>query len=883
RLSEEALAEQIGYWRGQLDRVPPLELPTDRPRPAVQTKNGALLEFEVPAAVTAELKELGRRHDSTLFMILVAACQVLFSRWSGQDDIAVGTVTSGRERAEFADLVGFFVNTLVLRSTVRGNRAFTEFLSEVRGTVLDAFTRQDVPFERLVDELRGERDTSRTPLFQAMIVLQNRRTQTPDGLLGLEVEELERPGVTASFDILLEFQEIDDGLHGGMTYNADLFDAATIERMTAHLEVLLESIAADPRRIVTELSMLVDGERNQMLIEWNDTDHLIPPGTLSSLFAGQARRTPLATAVVCSNVSLTYRELDGRANRLAAQLMDLGVQPEDRVGVLMDRSVDLLVTVLAIVKAGGAYLPLDVRAPVDRIRLVLAEAGAALLATDRMWEAMARDLHIRHIVVGGESSPPEPGTEPDVAVDPDQLAYVMYTSGSTGTPKGVAVRHKDVVALAFDRRYQGSAHKRVLLHSPQAFDASTYELWVPLLRGGQVVVAPPGDLDAVSLREVTADHGVTGLWLTAGLFRLIAQDAPDCLAGVREVWTGGDVVSASAVRRVLDACPDLVVVDGYGPTETTTFATSYPMSASEPVPDTVPIGRPLDNMQVYVLDGHLRPVPIGVRGELYIAGAGLARGYFNQPGLTAERFVANPFNEPGSRMYRTGDVVRWKRDGNVEFVGRTDEQVKIRGFRIEPGEVEAVLCRHPEITESVVIAQNNAGQNRLVAYAVITPECAALRTTDLRKFLLQTLPDYMVPSVFVTLDKLPLSANGKVDRQALPAPAAQSEPEFGHVQPSTPVEKDLVDIWGDVLGLDRVGVHDNFFELGGDSILSIQVVSRARKAGFLFTTKDLFTHQTVASLASVVTTTERGEAERQPVVGPVPLTPIQHWFFQTHR
>ncbi|MGH3815010.1 MAG: amino acid adenylation domain-containing protein, partial [Pseudonocardiaceae bacterium] len=883
RLSDAVAEEQLGYWQRQLSAISPLELPTDRPRPAVRTTAGAAHEFAVSPAVTARLKVLGQQRDSTLFMTLVAACQVLFGRWSGQDDVAVGTVTSGRERAELEQLVGFFVNTLVLRSTVRGNDSFTQFLDEVRGTVLDAFAHQDVPFERLVDEFQPERDPSRTPLFQAMIVLQNTPTQTTDGLLGLEAEELKLPGMTASFDVMIEFQELDGGLYGAMTYNTDLFDAVTIEHMAAHLEVLLEGIAADPRRSVAELPMLIEGERNQVLTAWNDTDHEVPPGTVPSLFAAQTRRTPSATAVVCGDLSLSYQELDEQANRVAGQLIELGVQPEDRVGVLMDRSVDLVVTVLAIVKAGGAYLPLDVHAPADRMRLVLAEAGASVLATDRVWEAMAREVHSGHLVVGGESSHAEPGTEPDGAVDPEQLAYVMYTSGSTGTPKGVAVRHRDVVALAFDRRYHGSAHQRVLLHSPQAFDASTYELWVPLLRGGQVVVAPPGDLDPVSLRQVITDHGVTGLWLTAGLFRLIAQEAPACLAGVREVWTGGDVVAATAVRRTLDACADLVVVDGYGPTETTTFATSYRMSATEPVPETVPIGQPLDNMQVYVLDSGLRAVPVGVRGELYIAGAGLARGYLDQPGLTAERFIANPFGEPGSRMYRTGDAVRWKPDGTVDFLGRADEQAKIRGFRIELGEVEAALRRHPHIAETVVIVRNeDSGQKRLVAYLVAGPESAVPDPTDLRTFLLRTLPDYMVPPAFVALDELPLTPNGKVERRGLPAPDARPEPESRYVEPSSPMESALAKIWADVLDLERVGVQDNFFELGGDSILSIQVVSRARKAGLRLTTKNLFMHQTISTLAPIVTVEETGQAELEPIVGPVPLTPIEHWFFQTH-
>ena len=879
RLSGDALTGQVDYWRHKLSGVPALELPTDRPRPAVPGRAGAVLEFVVPAAVTARLKRVGQRRGGTLFTVLVAACQVLFSRWSGQEDVAVGTVTSGRDRAELERLVGFFVNTLVLRSTVRGDRTVGDFLDDVRGTVQDAFAHQDVPFERLVDELAPVRDTSRTPLFQAMVVLQN----TPGGALdlpGLSVEDVELPVVTASFDVMAEFQEFDGELRAALTYDRELFDAATVERMAAHLGALLDEITGDPDRTLADLPTLTAAERRQVLVEWNDTARPVPAGTVPGLFAVQARRTPDATAVACGAAGLTYRELAERSDRLAAHLIRLGVRAEDRVGLLMERSVEQVVAILAVLKAGGAYLPLDTRAPVDRMRLVLAEAGAGVVITDEDWAPIAREVHSGHLVVG-EDGPPGPV---DVAVHPDQLAYVMYTSGSTGTPKGVAVRHRDVVDLAVDRRFASGAHgagghDRVLLHSPLAFDASTYELWVPLLRGGCVVVAPPGDVDGAVLARMVAEHGLTAVWLTAGLFRLLAQETPECLAGLCEVWTGGDVVPAAAVRRVQAAAGGVTVVDGYGPTETTTFATSYPMPAGQPVPERIPIGRPLDNMRVYVLDAALRPAPVGVPGELYLAGSGLARGYLNQPGLTAQRFPADPFGPPGTRMYRTGDLARWRPDGVVDFLGRTDDQVKLRGFRIELGEVESALRSHPEVAECVaVVRQDDGGPKRLVAYVV----SAAPDAARLRGYLARTLPDYMVPSGFVFLDGLPLSANGKVDRRALPAPDPQPDSGSAYVAPGTPTEQTLAALWGDILGVARVGVHDNFFELGGDSILSIQVVSRARQAGLRLTTRDLFLHQTIAALAPVVTVAEAADAGTEPVVGPAPLTPIQQWFFAHH-
>ncbi|MGH7744038.1 MAG: amino acid adenylation domain-containing protein, partial [Candidatus Dormibacteria bacterium] len=850
-LSGPALDDGLAYWRGQLQDLAPLELPTDRPRPAVQTSAGASYRFVVPAQVTTRLKELGRQRDGTLFMTLVAACQLLFSRWSGQDDIAVGTVVSGRERAELEGLIGFFVNTLVLRSRIDERLTFVEFLAEVRETVLDAFSHQQVPFERMVDELAPVRDTSRTPLFQAMVVLQNTPNQTPD-LTGLTVSTLELPVTTANFDVTVEFQESGGGLYGALTYNRDLFDRVTIERLVGNLLVLLGGVAADPSVLVSDLPLLTAGEFYQLVVGWNDTVWEVPGVGLAELFGAQVRRAPDAVAVVGDGVSWSYAELAVRANRLAHRLIRLGVGVEHPVGVLMERSAGLVVGELAVVKAGGAYLPVDLRAPVERMRSVLVQAGVSVLLTDRGWEAVAGSVHGGQVlVVDVDSLVDESGSDPGVVVDPEQLAYVMYTSGSTGVPKGVAVRHRDVVALAFDRCFGGGGHERVLLHSPAAFDASTYELWVPLLRGGQVVVAPPGEVDVEVLRRMITRYGVTGLFLTSALFRLVAQNSPECFAGVREVWTGGEIVPAAALRLVLAVCPGVVVVDVYGPTETTTFASSYRMTAVESVPGVVPIGRPLDNMRVYVLDRWLRPVPVGVLGELYIAGAGLARGYLGRAGLTAARFVADPFGPAGRRMYRTGDVARWTPGGELVFVGRVDHQVKIRGFRIELGEIEAVLAGHPEVGEVVVIArEDQPGIKRLVAYLVPSADTAPT-PAQLRSHAGEVLPDYMVPAVFMVLDELPLGPTGKLDRRALPAPDLQPVSEY--IAPRTETEVVLAQVWVEVLGVERVGVEDNFFELGGDSILSIQVMSRLRVVcGVELSPRVLFVDPTVAGLAAAV-------------------------------
>ena len=873
-------ADQLDYWRRALSGVSTLDLPTDRPRPAVRTSAGAVHEFVVPADVTARLGELARSHEATLFMVLVAAGQLWLRRYSGQRDVTVGTVVSGRNRPELDRVVGFFVNTLVLRSDVDDDLSFGEFLTGVKNVVLEAFSHDEVPFDRLVDAVVTDRDPSRNPLFDVMVLLQDGRRSAP-ALDGLRVEDVGVPRRVANFDLTVEFQERTGSLAGSLEYNTDLFDPSTVERMTAHLVVLLRGIASHPDRPLSTVPWLTDVERELVVNGFNDTEAELPEVSVPELFAAQAARTPQAVALRADGVTVTYAQLDAAADRLAQELVTLGVGLESPVAVLMDRSVHVIVAELAVLKAGGVYVPLDERAPVDRLRLVCELTGVRVLLTDRVWETTAREVCPHHVLaLSGTLRAEDDATALAARAYPDNLAYVMFTSGSTGLPKGVAVRHRDIVALAADRRFRGGGHERVMVHSPLAFDASTYEVWVPLLNGDEVVVAPPGDIDAGLLRRMIGEHKVTGIWLTAGLFRMLAADDPACLRGARQVWTGGDVVPAAAVRRVLEACPDLTVVDGYGPTETTTFATSFPMPGDRPVPDQVPIGRPLDNQRVYIVDGHLRPVPVGVLGELCIAGAGLARGYFGRSGLTAERFVADPFDGPGQRMYRTGDVVRWTPDGEVVFVGRTDDQVKIRGFRIELGEIEEALTRHPEVVEAVVVACEERGHKQLIAYVV-----GGSGTTDLRGWLRRVLPDYMVPSAFVTLDALPLTLNGKVDRRALPQPP-RDDRASGYVAPRTAAERDLAAIFSEVLGVEQVGVEDNFFELGGDSILSIQVVTRARQAGLRLSSRDVFIHQTIAELAAVEEAA--GESAMapdrphpEPMGGPAPLTPIQHWFLES--
>ncbi|NBH06500.1 non-ribosomal peptide synthetase, partial [Amycolatopsis sp. SID8362] len=858
---------QAAYWRERLDGVEPLGLPTDRPRPAQRDTAGAVHHHDLPAGLVRRVTEAGRPCGATPFMALTAAVQLLLAAYGGQRDIAVGTAVAGRDRAELEPLTGFFVNTLVLRSEVDGEQSFEDFLGAFRETVLEAFAHGEVPFDRVVEEVQPDRDPSRTPLVQAVVVLQTPLVQ-PREVAGLRVREHDLPRPSARFDLVIEFWPRDDGLRVTVEYATALFDAVTIARLTASLEVLLEGIAADPAAPVDALPLLTPDDRRFLLPAAVDAT---PRDTVTARFDRVAAEHPDAPAVVFGDVRWDYGELRARSDRLARRLVRLGVRPEDRVGVLMDRSPDLVVALLAILKAGGAYLPLDLRAPADRLRLLL--DGTDLLLTDDRWHDTATTVHDGQTLAVSDVG--EDASAPEVALHPDNLAYVEYTSGSTGLPKGVAVRHADVVALAADPRFAGDAHERVLVHSPLAFDASTYELWVPLLTGGTVVVAPPGDLDADAVRALVTAHGVTAMWLTAGLFRLFAEEDPECFTGLREVWTGGDVVPPDAVRRVLAACPGLAVVDGYGPTETTTFATAFRMTGA--VPEVVPIGAPLAGMRGYLLDEHLRPVPRGALGELCVAGPGLARGYAGRPGATADRFVACPFGVPGERMYRTGDRARWRTDGTLEFAGRADDQVKIRGFRVEPAEVERALAAEAAVTQAVVVVRATGGRKRLIGY-VVPADGATVDTEALRRALGRTLPDYLVPSAIVVLAGLPLSANGKVDRRALPEPAVDT----GGRAPRTAREAVLAGIWAEVLGVERVGADDNFFALGGDSILSIQVSARARRAGLEVTTADLFRHQTIAALAAVVT--EAGAAPvRGPVSGAVVPTPIQRWFFETVR
>jgi amino acid adenylation domain-containing protein len=871
-LDGPVLDAQLDYWRQRLAAPPPaLELPADRPHPAVRSCRGDVEPLALSTALTRGLEGAGRAQGATLFMTLLAGFQALLSRLTGEDDLLVGSPIANRNRAETEDLIGFFVNTLVLRTDLSGDPTFAELLGRVRSGALGAYAHQDVPFERLVEELAPERDLSRTPLFQVVFGLHNApmpRMELAPGV-GLTLEEPHTR--TAKFDLSLLFEEGSDGLAGTVEYSTDLFDRATVRRLAGHLRVLLEAAAADPSARLSDLPLLAEAERRQLLVEWNDTAADFPCGTpVSRLVEAQAAAAPAAVAVVDRGLTLTYGELNARANRLARHLRRLGVGPERVVPLLLGRSAETVVGALAVLKAGGAYLPIDPQYPADRIAFMIEDAGASLVLTRSDLADLLPDSASGSVgrllldLRGGTGTVWERLGAVRIAdlddlpapdVDPAGLAYVIYTSGSTGRPKGVAVRHgglSNLVHWHLQTYEMTSADRGALIAGP-SFDASAWELWSCLAAGARLLV--PDEADRLLperlagwLRQSRVSVCFLPTPLAEALLTLDGMDLPD----LRAVLTGGDRLHRPA-RPTLP----FPLINHYGPTENTVVATCAPVTAGGDHDPT--LGRPIANACVYLLDAAGRPVPIGVPGELCIGGEGLARGYLGQPALTAAKFVPDPLSgEAGARLYRTGDLARLLPSGELVFLGRLDHQVKVRGLRIELGEIESALTRDPRVRQAVVLVQTDRkgrnGDQRLVAYVQVGEEEPA--AAELRERLRESLPDFMVPAAFVPLPAFPLTANGKVDRRALPAIAIAADPPRGEaefVAPRTPLEEAVAEIWREVLAVDRVGVRDRFWDLGGHSLLASKVLARVHETfGVELPIQSMFEHPVIEDLTAAI-------------------------------
>jgi amino acid adenylation domain-containing protein len=853
-MRDEVLEAEMAGWRQRLEGAPRLlELPTDRPRPAVQTYNGAAVVRRLAPATSAALRDLCRREGVTPFMALLAAWSALLGRQSGQREVLVGTPVAGRNRRELEGLIGCFVNTLVMRSDLGGEPTFGELLARTRATALDAYAHQDLPFERIVEELVPERDLSHPPLFQALLVLQNTPRRELE-LPGLTLAPLEVESRVARVDLTLSFQEDAGGFAAALEHNSDLFDPATAVRLLARFEALLGAAAGDPGLSLAELPALLPAERHQALVEWNDTARGYATGvTLHELIARQTARTPDTVAASFEGEALTYRELERRANRLAHQLIAFGVRPDGRVGVLMERSLEMIVALLGVLKAGAAYVPLDPTYPAERLAVLIEGSGAlAVIAQGRLTHLLPGYAGRTLLLDRGWDGAGGPDTAPEAAVDEGNLAYVLFTSGSTGTPKGVMIPHRGIVnrLLWMQEAYGLAPDDRVLQKTPFSFDVSLWEFFWPLLAGARLVFArPEGHRDPAYLADLIAREGITTLHFVPSMLQAFLE-APEAsgLPSLRRVMASGEALPPELARRFYSKIARAGLHNLYGPTEASVDVSFWPCDP-DPARAVVPIGRPIANLRLHVVDPGLRLQPVGVAGELLLGGVGLARGYMGRPDLTAASFVPDPFAEvPGERLYRTGDLVRALPDGNVEFLGRIDHQVKIRGFRIELGEIEAVLASHPGVRECVVVAREDVpGSRYLAAYLA-----GDAKADDLRAHLARRLPEYMVPSVFVALEALPLSPNGKVDRKALPVPTlARREEEI--VAPRTPTEEALAAIWKELLNLERVGVEDRFFELGGHSLLATQVLARVKQTfGVEISLHEVFRTPTIAGLAALV-------------------------------
>ena len=868
-LQGKELDRQLKYWQTQLNDAPhQLELPTDSPRPPQQTHQGQSISFTLPSGLGQAVNALCRTQGVTLFMALMAAFQVLLFRYSGQRDILIGTPIAGRSHSELENLIGFFVNTLVLRIQIKGNPNFQQVLVQVRDTCLEAYAHQDLPFEKLVDILQCARDPSRHPLFQALFQLHHRNKRGGLTLGNLTVTDMPRPTHTAKFDLSLAMTSDLDMLQGTFNFNTDIFEDATIRRLANNFQLLLEGLVRNPTHPISQIPFLTASENHQLLIEWNPTNTIsFGTKTVHELFAKQVELTPDAIAIVFGDQQLTYQALNDRANRLAKFLQAKGVGLEVRIGICLERGLDLIISLLGVLKSGGVYVPLDPSAPLERLcsMVEMAEAGIVITSVGHRAQFESCQYQFKNTAFKRDSLltldrvweyvNPKNGSSPLPNVHTENLAYVMYTSGSTGTPKGVAITHRSIVRLISNPSYLQSPQNAVFLQlASPAFDAATFEIWTCLINGGKLVLGPSQLPSLDDFGELLQNFQITVLWLTAGLFHQMVDWNVQALRSIQRLLAGGDVLSPHHVQRVVNQLPTCQLINGYGPTENTTFTCCFLVPPDNDITDSIPIGKPIEQTQVYVLDSQQYLLPIGTPGELCIGGHGLARGYHHQPDLTAELFIPHPYSAiPGQRLYRSGDIVRYRNENHLIFLGRGDRQVKVRGYRVECGEIESALTKHSAIQETIVLPwKDSLKDTHLVAY-MVSNKGVAPSISDLRVFLGQHLPSYMIPTEYVFLERFPLTPNGKVDRRKLPAgnhTALNDKESF--VAPRNSIETQLTIIWESVLGRHPIGVTDNFFNLGGESLMAVRLCSKIERTFKRKVPVPLIFHaQTIEQLAKI--------------------------------
>ncbi|XLS27832.1 amino acid adenylation domain-containing protein [Flavobacteriaceae bacterium M23B6Z8] len=879
-LSGAILEEKLAFWENQLRGFTPLELPTDHPRPVIQSTEGAVFDFKIDEETTQRLKKMARTEGSTLFMLLLTVYKVLLYRYTGQTDISVGTPVANRNRPEIEDVIGFFVNTLVIRDHVSPTDSFKELLKQIKQTCLQAYQNQDVPLEKIIDHLSIVRDQSQNSLFQTLFSLQNNREITEIKLGNNEVEVITEASGTSKFDLTLDVVETVTGLSFSIEYATSIFEKDTIERLASHYQQLITSILESNEKPIAEIKIVPEAEA-QLLNSFSvNTTDLGEETTLVTLFEQQAAATPYNVALIDNEREVTYEELDALTNQIANYLIDSGVSNETFVPFCLERSCDVYILMLSIVKAGGAYIPIDVNYPTSRIAYMLNDSEASLVITSEKnkgifesFDSGAKILNIEELHAALEDYTTD---KPNIQLSPDQLAYSIYTSGTTGNAKGTLIEHRSVTRLCYLNEMDFDSSIRMLQIASISFDVAGIEIWAPLLCGGTVITYPEANIDLAKLNEVIDHYKVNCIWFTSGLLDQWVQ-IPLQNKSLEYILAGGDVLTPASIKKIHEALPEVTVINGYGPTENTVFTACHKVPKNFDANRSVPIGRPIPGTAVFIADENLQELPIGVIGELLTSGVGLSRGYLNKENLTEEKFIDHPFRK-GEKVYKTGDLARWNAQGVLEFFGRKDQQIKLRGYRIELGEIETALQQIEQIQQAVVaVKEDSQNLKQLVAYykAEGSPDIKELKLK-----LREMLPSYMVPSIFMKVDAFMLTTNGKIDRRQLPQPDENAYERALFVAPETEEEKKLATIWSGVLGFDKIGVHDNFFSLGGDSIKAIQLVSRCHAEGFHLKVKDVFQYQTISELISKIESTQQVLVENGLLEGEAALHPVQRMFFE---